>query len=233
MALKIIPENVDFKNLSLITGFHGIGAAGYWTVKYLVQKLEAKRAAIVDNESPTPMASNDGGNLVTPYEFFKKDNLILFKVEAPLYKDEDMIFFKDLADFIVDSGFKEAALIGGLDSRLKIDNSTYRLVKTSAYKPEKKLAKSIFLEDGQIIVGPVAVMLNRFEARNFPAYSILSYASAERVDPRSASSAIDILSDLYNFKIDTEPLVKGADVLESELDKSTEQIGKNGNTIYT
>ncbi len=233
MVLKIIPENVDFKGLSLITGFHGIGAAGYWTVKYIIQKIEAKRAAIIDSDNPTPMASNDEGILVTPYEFFKKDDLIFFKVEAPLYKDEDMIFFKNLADFIVDSGFKEAALIGGLDSRLKIDKTTHRLVKTSAYKPEKQLLKSIYLEDGQIIVGPVAVMLNRFEARNFPAYSILSYASAERVDPRSASAAIDILSNQYDFKIDTGPLVKGADILELELEKTTEHVGRNGNTIYT
>ncbi|MFC1754242.1 proteasome assembly chaperone family protein [Thermoproteota archaeon] len=233
MSLKIIPENVDFKGLSLITGFHGIGAAGYWTVKYLIKQLDAKRAAIIDTKNPTPMASNDGGNLVTPFEFFKKDNLIFFKVEAPLYKDEDMIFFKNLADYIVDSGFKEAALIGGLDSRLKIDNSTFRLVKTSAYKLEKKLSKSIFLEDGQIIVGPVAVMLNRFEARNFPAYSILSYASAEHIDPRSASAAIDTLSDLYGFEIDTKPLVKDANVIESAIEKSSELIGQNGNTIYT
>ena len=233
MVLKIIPESADFKGLSLITGFHGIGATGYWTVKYLVQNLGAERIAIIDSDTPTPMASNEGGNLVAPYEFFKKENLIFFKVEALLYKDEDMVFFRDLSDFIIDAGFKEAALVGGLDSRLKMDESTYRLVRTTAYKPEKKLANSFFLEDGQMIVGPVAVMLNRFEARNFPAYSLLSYASAEHADPRASAAALAILSDQYDFKIDTAPLLKGADVLESELEKNTDRLRRQWNTIYT
>jgi|TARA_B100000315_G_scaffold19309_1_gene17011 predicted ATP-grasp superfamily ATP-dependent carboligase len=233
MVLKIIPNSANFKGLSLITGFHGIGAAGFWTIKYLLQELKAERIAIIDSDTPAPMASNNDGKLVSPFEFYRKDNLIFFKVETPLYKDEDMIFFKELSDFIVDVGFKEAALIGGLDSRLKTDNSTFRLVKTSAYKSDSELEKSTFLEDGQIIVGPIAVMLNRFEARNFPAYSLLSYASAERVDPRAAVAALNALSGHYGFKIDTAPLLKGADVLETELEQTVDPIKQHGNAIYS
>ena len=232
MVLEITP-NSNFKGLSLITGFHGIGAAGYLTIKYLVQELKAERIAVINSNTPTPMASNNGGKLVAPFEFYRKGNLIFFKVEAPLYKDEDMIFFKELSDFIVDSGFKEAALIGGLDSRLRMDNSTFRLVKTSAYESDKKLEKSTFLEDGQIIVGPVAVMLNRFEVKNFPAFSLLSYASAERVDPRAVVVALNVLSKYYGFKIDTAPLLKGADVLETELEQTVDPIKKHGNAIYS
>jgi len=233
MALKIIPNSESFKGLSLITGFHGIGAAGYWTVKYLVQELKAEKIAIIDSDTPTPMASNNNGKLVSPFEFYRKGKLIFFKVEAPLYKDEDMIFFKELSDFIVDAGFKEAALIGGLDSRLRIDSSTFRLVKTSAYTPDNKLENSTFLENGQIIVGPLAVMLNRFEARNFPAYSLLSYASAERVDPRAAVSALNVLSRHYGFKIDTAPLLKGVDVIETELEHTADPVRQHGNAIYS
>ena len=235
MVLEITP-NSNFKGLSLITGFHGIGAAGYLTIKYLVQELKAERIAVINSNTPTPMASNNGGKLVAPFEFYRKGNLIFFKVEAPLYKDEDMIFFKELSDFIVDSGFKEAALIGGLDSRLRMDNSTFRLVKTSTYQPNSKFEKSTFLEDGQIIIGPVAVMLNCFEARNFPAYSLLSYASAEHVDPRAAVSALNVLSEHYGFKINTASLLKllkGADILETEIDQTTEQVKQHGNAIYS
>ena len=233
MVLKIIPNSENFKGLSIITGFHGIGAAGYWTVKYLVQELKAYRIAIIDSDAPTPMASNNNGKLVSPFEFYRKGDIIFFKVEAPLYKDEDMIFFKELSDFIINAGFKEAALIGGLDSRLRLDSSTYRLVKTSAYKPDNNLKNSTFLEDGQIIVGPLAVMLNRFEAKNFPAYSLLSYASAERVDPRAAVSALDVLSGHYGFKIDTAPLLKGADIIETELESTTDHVRQHGNAIYS
>ncbi|MFQ6135057.1 MAG: PAC2 family protein, partial [Nitrososphaerales archaeon] len=124
MVLKIIPEYISFKGLSLITGFHGIGATGYWTVKYLIQKVGAERVAFVDSEITPPITSNEDGRLATPYEIFRKRDMVFFKVEAPPYKSEDMYFFKEFSDFVVEAGFKEAALIGGLDSRLKVDKST-------------------------------------------------------------------------------------------------------------
>ena len=80
MVLKIIPNSESFKGLSLITGFHGIGAAGYWTVKYLVQELKAEKIAIIDSDTPTPMASNNNGKLVSPFEFYRKGKLIFFKI---------------------------------------------------------------------------------------------------------------------------------------------------------
>lgn len=233
MVLKIIPESVGFKDYSLITGFHGIGATGYWTVKYLIQKLKAERVAFIDSSIIAPITSTEEGRITTPYELFRKDNLILFKVEAPPYKPEDMVFFKELADFVISAGFKEAALIGGLDSRLRRDGSTFRLVKTSAYKAEKDLVNAPILEEGQIIVGPVSVLLNQFESYSFPAYSLLSYASAERVDPRAAAAAITILSKHYGFEIDLQPLLKGAEVLEAEIEKHEAHLRRQGENMYT
>ena len=75
MVLKIIPESVGFKDYSLITGFHGIGATGYWTVKYLIQKLKAERVAFIDSSIIAPITSTEEGRITTPYELFRKDNL--------------------------------------------------------------------------------------------------------------------------------------------------------------
>jgi uncharacterized protein len=247
MAITIIPSTgglvteeeiaagpmKTFAGLSLVTGFHGIGATGYWTVKYLIQHLKAERVAFIDSDLIAPITSTEDGRITTPYEIFRKDNLVFFKSEAPPYKNEDMRFFKDFADFVINAGFKEAALIGGLDSRLRHDQSTYRLVKTSTYQPEGQLKDAQVLEEGQIIVGPVSVLLNRFEARGFPAYSILSYASAERVDPRAAAAAINTLSQHYSVQVDLEPLLKGAQVLEAELEKHEDHIRRQDRNIYT
>lgn len=233
MVLEIIPKSVRFKGLSLITGFHGIGATGYWAVKYLTQKMGAERVAFVDFGAATPITSTEDGKIVTPYELFRKGDLIFLKVETPPYKNEDMIFYKEFADFVVDAGFKEAALIGGLDSRLRTGESTFRIVKTSAYSPERELAEATLLEDGQIIVGPVAVMLNRLEVRGFPAYSILSYASVERLDPRATAAAINVLSVHYGFEVDVSSLLKGAEFIDAEISRHETQIKKQSENIYT
>ena len=232
MEFQVIPSSAKFENTVLITGFHGIGYAGYWTVKYLIQKLEAKRIAFVDSESVSPVASTNQGKLVTPYEFYQANDFTFFKVEVPPYRGAEIEFYRSFSKWITESKFREVVLIGGLDASLKTDDSAYRLVHTNAYAPNEYVKDAKILEDEQIIVGPVAIMLNYFEAHNYPAYAILSYSSTDRIDPRAAVSSIEILSKCYGFKVDVEPLLKGAEVVETEVSKPDRKLGSS-ESIYT
>ncbi|MGI0090996.1 MAG: proteasome assembly chaperone family protein [Nitrososphaerales archaeon] len=232
MAFQVIPKTAKFEDTVLLTGFHGIGYAGYWTIKYLIQKLEAKRVAFVDAESVSPVSSTNQGRLVTPYEFFQARDLTIFKVEVPPYRGAEIEFYRNLSEWIANSRFREVGLIGGLDASLRTDDSDFRLVHTSAYTPNEHLKNAKMLEDEQIIVGPVAIMLNYFEAHNFPAYAILAYSSTDRVDPRAAVSSINILSKYYGFQVDVDPLLKGAEAVETEISREERKIGKS-ESIYT
>jgi predicted ATP-grasp superfamily ATP-dependent carboligase len=232
MTFQVIPKTAKFEDSVLLSGFHGIGYAGYWTIKYLIQKLEAKRIAFVDSESVSPVASTLQGKLVTPYEFFQAKDLTIFKVEVPPYRGAEIEFFRNFSEWVTNSKFREVALIGGLDASLRTDDSSYRIVHTSAYEPSGPLKGSKVLEDEQIIVGPVAIMMNYFEAHNFPAYAILAYSSTERIDPRAAVSSIEILSKLYDFSVDVEPLLKGAEAVEGEITKQDKKLSKS-ESIYT
>ncbi len=232
MTFEVIPKTAKFDDMVLLTGFHGIGYAGYWTMKYLSQKLDAERIAFVDSETVSPVSSANHGRLVTPYEFFQKDNLTIFKVEVPPYRGAEIEFYRSLSAWITMAHFKEVALVGGLDASLRTDDSSYRLVHTSKFKPDGILKEAKLLEDEQIIVGPVAIMLNYFECHDFPAYAVLAYSSTERIDPRAAVSSIEILSQRYGFKVDIEPLLKGAEVVESDVMKQERKITKS-ESIYT
>ena len=233
MILRAFPMNARFDGCSLITGFHGIGATGYWTVKYLIQKLIAEKAVIFDSDLIAPISSTSQSRLVTPYEVFRKGSFAILKVEAPPYKDSEVEFFRAIGEWVTQSGFKEVALVGGLDSNLRYDDSTYRIAYTSSYKPTGELEKAKVLEDDHIIVGPVAILLNYFEARSFPAFAILAYASTERMDPRATATAVDVLSKYYGFEVDVSTLLRGAEIIESELQKAQAKTSKAGESIYT
>lgn len=228
----MIPKDVRFDDTVLITGFHGIGYVGYWTIKYLIQKLEAKRVAFIDSDSVSPVASTNQGKLVTPYEFYQSKDITLFKVEVPPYRGAELDFYRSFSRWVTESKFREVVLIGGLDSSLRTDDSSFRLVHTSSYIPNEYVKAAKILEDEQIIVGPVAIMLNYFESRNFPAYAILSYSSTDRIDPRAAVASIEILSKCYGFTVDVEPLMKGAEAVETEVSKQERKLGKS-ESIYT
>ncbi|MDG6904858.1 MAG: proteasome assembly chaperone family protein [Nitrososphaerota archaeon] len=232
MDFEVIPKSARFDDTVLITGFHGIGYVGYWTVKYLIQKLEAKRVAFIDSDSVSPVASTNQGKLVTPYEFYQSKDITLFKVEVPPYRGAELDFYRSFSKWVTESKFREVVLIGGLDSSLRTDDSSFRLVHTNSYVPNEFVKVAKILEDEQIIVGPVAIMLNYFESRNFPAYAVLSYSSTDRIDPRAAVASIEILSKCYGFTVDVEPLMKGAEAVETEVSKQERKLGKT-ESIYT
>lgn len=232
MDFQVVPSSAKFEDTVLITGFHGIGYTGYWTVKYLIQKLEAKRVAFLDSDTISPVASTNQGKLVTPYEFYQAGEITFFKVEVPPYRGAEIEFFRRFSEWVTKSKFKEVVLIGGLDVSLRTDDSSFRLVHTTAYTPREELKDAKILEDEQIIVGPVAIIMNYFESHNFPAYAVLSYSSTDRVDPRAAVASIDILSKCYAFKVDVDTLLKGAEAVETEVSRQEKKLGRS-ESIYT
>ena len=211
---KLIPEDYNFKNVSLITGFHGIGSTGYLAIKHIIQTLNLERVAFLDNEHSPPLSSVKSGRIVTPFEIYKSKNLAFLRMEVPPLNNNELSFFREVCDLIISKSFKEIILIGGLDSVLKTDNTTFRYVKTESYTLPAFFNKSIQLEDDRLIVGPVAQILNFMEIKNFPTFCILPYASATRIDPRAASEAINIISKIFNFNIEIDSLLKQAEKFE-------------------
>jgi len=233
--VSFYPRNVSLKGKSVVSGFHGIGATGYWSIKYLTQKLQAERCCIVDFDGSAPVTTLISGRISTPYEIYTHGDVAIFKVDVPIQKDQELRFYRSFADNIIKRGAKEAFLIGGLDSSLKMDDSLYRIAATSTYVPREPLKGAKPLEDEHIIVGPVAILLNYFEIKGFPAVALLVYASPERVDPRAAAVAVQVLSQYYGFGVDVEPLIKGAEKIEAELAKESmeQQQVKPSYNIYS
>jgi len=222
-SIRILPEVIGRGKLearALIAGFHGIGATGYWTVKYLIQELKARRICYIDSEFAPAVSSTVKNEISTPYELFGVEDLVFLKAEVPPLRENETRFFRELSQWIMGSGIQEVTLIGGLDETLRADDSKYRLVLTDAMKAGEHgrgLEAEPILEEGRMIVGPVAVMLNAFQMRGYPAAAILSYSNTERIDPRAAATAVEFIAKRYALKVNTEPLIKGAEELEKKL----------------
>jgi uncharacterized protein len=231
--LKVIPEGSRLDGTSLIAGFHGIGATGYWTVKFLINELKAKRFCFIDYENSPAVSSQADGRIATPYEVYKVGELSLLKAEVSPIREKENEFYRGLADWIMGSGVKEVALVGGLDESLKNDDHKYKVAMTSAFASKGGLPSEPVFEEDRMIVGPVASLLNSFEMYSFPAVAVLAYSNTERVDPRAAASAVDFLSRRYGFTADTGPLIKGAEVIEGELKNIEEKERRPAGSVYS
>jgi len=231
--LKVIPDGTRLDGTTLIAGFHGIGATGYWTVKFLITELKAQRKCFIDYEHAPAVASQLDGRIATPYEVFVAGDLSLLKAEVSPVREKENEFYRQLADWIMGSGAKEVALVGGLDEALRNDDSRYKIAMTSAFATSGALKSEPIFEEDRMIVGPVASLLNTFEMHSFPALAVLAYSNTERVDPRAAASAVEFLSRRYGFVANTSPLIKGAEVIESELKLMEEKEKRPAGSVYS
>ena len=233
-SIKIIPEGKGLKTKTLIAGFHGIGATGYWSVKFLIEEMKAEREFYIDSEFAPAVSSTLDGRISTPYELFVKGDIALLKADVPPLRENENKFFRELGEWIVDSGVHEVALVGGLDESLRGDESKYRVVLTDTMAKLEELKGEPILEEGRMIVGPVAILLNTLQMHNVPAYALLAYSNTERVDPRASATAVEFLAKRYGFEVSTAPLIKGAEELERELMGMAQKEGRGpSSAIYS
>ena len=216
ISAKLYPEDLDVDGLSLITGFHGIGSTGFLALNHLINTLKPDRIGVFETDYLYPISSINSGKIITPFEIYKKDNIAFLRVAVPPLQGNEIVFLRNVCEIILEKNFKELILLGGLDAQLKKDDSNFRYVKTSSYKLPKYLSDSTPLEDERIIIGPVAQMLNFMEVRNFPTLGLLPFATSIRLDPRAASEAVKILSNIFNLEVEVDTLVEQA----LELDKN-------------
>ena len=219
MPVSVLVDQKGLKGSTLITGFHGVGLTGYLATSYLIHALKAVRIGFIEVENPPPWVGTADGGLVTPFEVYKKGKTILVKLEFSPHKSEEAEFAKVLADWAVDQRFKDAVLIGGLDSSYKRSKDRYCIVPTGAYFDGARNVTGEVLEPGLLVYGPLAVMLSEFEIHDFPAVAVLPFADPVRTDPGAAALAIRRISKAYGFRVQVEELMKDAKFVERDFDR--------------
>jgi predicted ATP-grasp superfamily ATP-dependent carboligase len=225
-------KSTNLRNSTLITGFHGVGETGYISVSYLVHALNAQRIGFIDVAHPPPFIATSESGLVTPFEIYKAGKIVLVKLEFSPHRTEEAEFAKSISHWVMNSKFKDAVLIGGLDGSLQSGSDGVRIVPTHGYPIGTKKMKHRLLEAGLFVYGPLAVMLGEFEKKNFPAIAILPYASANHADPKAAATAIKTVSKAYGLKVDVKDLEYDAKDIEEELDKRIQQTTRSLRGMY-
>lgn len=232
MPVTLAVRGNNFRGCTLITGFHGVGGTGYIAVSYLVHSLDAKRIGFVEVEHPPPYVATSETGLITPFEVYRKEKLVFVKQEFQPHRSEEAQFAKTLARWAVEKKFKDAVLVGGLDSSLKSGKQAIRILPTQAYLTQRNSFKFPTLEPGLFVYGQLAVMLSEFEKNGFPAIAILPYAVTGSADPAAAALAVRSICKAYKLKVDVSDLEIGAREIESELTHRMDQAKRLMTGMY-
>ncbi|MBC7113953.1 MAG: proteasome assembly chaperone family protein [Candidatus Methanomethyliales bacterium] len=236
MPIEFYVKKVPLKNSILITGFHGLGATGFITVKHAVTSLNAELIGYIDSERIPPFVSMDDGRLSLPFEIYKHDKYVFILTNVPPHTKERQEFSRSLAEWAIKEHFSASYLIGGLDSRLRpSENDKIRCAVTKSFKNLSELGAPL-LEKGLFVVGPLAIMLAHFEINSFPAIALLPYANPARPDPMAAAVAIEYINKLTNLNIDASQLISDARRIEAEIQElmkqRQERVKTDHRTLY-
>jgi len=148
MPVQLLVDSKNLKGSTLITGFHGVGQTGYIATSYMIHALKAERVGFVQVANPPPWVGTADGGLVTPFEVYRRGKTVLVKLEFSPHRSEEAEFAKVLANWAVKGKFKDAILIGGLDSSFRNNNDDFCVVPTGAYLDRAKVFKAPILEPG-------------------------------------------------------------------------------------
>lgn len=232
MPVRFEAPKGKFKNCTLLAGFHGIGETGYIAVSYIVNALKAKRVGFIRTTNSPAFVTTTREGLLTPFEIYRKRNLVMAKLEFPPHRNEEADIARTMAAWAVEEDFKETLLLGGLDVGFKNGRCESRVVPTRAYLEESKKLGIPLLERGLYVFGPLAIMLAEFEVSNFPAVAILPYADSSRSDPRAASIAVRTVARVCKLNINVADLENYAKVIEADLDQRAKIATKSVQGLY-
>src|SRR5213594_5183663 len=219
VPVQLLVDSRNLKGSTLVTRFHGVGQTDYIATSYMIHAIKADRIGFIDVSNPPPWVGTAEGGLVTPFEVYRRGKTVLVKLEFSPHRSEEAEFAKVLANWAVKAKFKDAILIGGLDSSFRNNNDDFCVVPTGAYIDRAKVFKAPILEPGLLVYGPLAVMLSEFEIHDFPAVVVLPYAETARADPAAAALAIRRISKAYGFRVKVEELLKDAKFVERDFDR--------------
>lgn len=220
-----------------ITGFHGIGAVGYYVSSYIANQRDARHIGYIKLKRMPVIVKMKENRIGLPFELYEKGHFIVALNEILPDADIVHLYTKKLAEWVINSGFREAVLIGGL-IKTAVENQSedsFRVAYTSSYLEKGVLRKYIGneikpMESGLKIVGPLALLLAYFEMAEFPAISILPIATKKYdVDLKAAYTALVALNKYYNANVDLREIemfikIKMIEKPEKEVKEPKEEV---------
>ena len=226
----------DVKNAMVIISFPTVGLISTIVANFLVSNLKLERIGAFVSDDFYPAAIIQDGVPTPPVRIFAGDHVcgpdgsceqvVVVASELPLKTSS----YSQLADKIIDwcreHDCSVVVTIGGVNQLDPIEEEVQVFHVGSNAKAESHLKElpSEPLENG-MVSGLSGLLLYKGNLKDFSVTSLLAEAHIEYPDSRSAAAVLGVIDKMLpQIKMDPEPLLKEAEVIEEQIKKAMSQI---------
>jgi uncharacterized protein len=218
--INVISKPFPAKDVSVLIGFPGSGLVGTIALQYMVDQLEFEQIGTMTSKFFPPLAMMNKGVINDPVRIYIKNNIAAIVADIPIHPMICYETSRDMIDWLEPFKPKEVLTIAGI-----ITNEPEKRVFGVATTGEalKRIEEYTLVLPIGSISGIASSLLTECKARGIPAYGLLG-ETVNAPDPRSSAATIEVLNKMYNFGLDTKPLIDQAVEIEQSMGKIAEEV---------
>jgi uncharacterized protein (TIGR00162 family) len=228
-----LTEKPSLSNAVFIEGLPGVGNVGKLAADHLIECLGATKFATITSKyfPPQVLVLGDGTiRLVNNEMYFwkakeegQRDLVILIGDYQGLTADGQYVLVEAILDLLEELGCKTIYTLGGYGTGKMLEKPRVLGAATDRELVKTLKKKNVVFrknEPGGGIVGASGLFLGLGMRRGMDGVCLMGETSGYLVDPKSAQSVLEILSDILSVQVDFSDLESRAE----QMDKLAQQL---------
>ncbi|MHA1409846.1 MAG: proteasome assembly chaperone family protein [Candidatus Odinarchaeia archaeon] len=217
-------KQVKLNNAVAIAGFAGTGLVGTIAVNHIIENLNMKEFAYFSSKLIPAFTIFMDGLLKYPFRIYVNDEgtLVAILSEVPLNEKSHFDIAYTLLDWLESKNISEITVLSGVTMVDSREKNVF-----AAAEPEvldKLTKKGITLLGKGLIAGIAASILNQSLHRDITGICLLAPTTEGIPNPEAAARLIDALNKIYDFNINTDPLLQQAEIIRKKRREVTEAM---------
>ncbi|HPR42051.1 MAG TPA: proteasome assembly chaperone family protein [Candidatus Methanofastidiosa archaeon] len=223
----VMDKDVSFKNPIVIEGFPGVGLVGHIAATYLVSALNIPEVGYIRTDLLPQISMIMNGKVIPPVRIYGNENLIVFISDLAFPDDKTFDMADKLGEFMKKNNVRTSLSLAGIGINTP-SGKVYGVGSNDTMLSKLNEIGVETLNMGSISGGSGALLLECYR-QGIPSVALLAETTGMRPDPRAASYLLEFISKIIDKNIDTQPLIKEAEQIESTLsDLSKDVVKKSG-----
>ena len=210
---QIISEDVE--DAIILEGSPELGLIGNILGWLLVEQLKMKQIGFVDSKDFPPLAVLYNGVTLHPFRIYNAENIVLFLSDFIIPPNVAYDMANGIISWAEKNKAKEIITFNSVVVREK--TGQVAAAANSADAVKKLADMEIPIMPFGNINGLSGTLMTRSLIKGIPASCLFAEVLNQYPDPRAAATMVDVLNKKLDINIETEPLLKEAEEIESRL----------------